>query len=169
MVLFYEIGWAGWYHSYTFAFYGLLQKACSTDAGGLSMVRSLGPVRHICHGFFLFFCSLTELRAVIQWVLSRNMVILKDQPSAQFIFHHCWSTWSLFLCLCLMTLVTNPILNIPTRALQRLCSCYICLLSWLQLVCEGETWRYLHVRVNLLWLRHRSQSSVLTANTHMNR
>lgn len=68
-----------------------------------------------------------------------------------------------------MTLVTNPTPNIPTRALQRLCSRYICLLSWLQLVCEGETWRYLNVRLDLLWLLHRSQSSVLTANTHMNR
>lgn len=68
-----------------------------------------------------------------------------------------------------MTLVTNPIPNIPMRALQRLCSRYICLLFWLQLVCEGETWRYLNVTANLLWLLHRSQSSVFTANTRMNR
>lgn len=171
MVLFCEIGWASWDHSCTFAFYGPLQKACSTDeGGGLSVVGGLGPVMHICH---VFIFSLIELRAVIQYVFFvffwRNMIMWKDQPATQFIFHHLRSTWSLFLCLCLMTLVTNPIPNIPTRALQRLCSRYICLLSWLQLVCEGETWRYLNVRLNLLWLLHRSQSSVLTANTYMDR
>lgn len=85
---------------------------------------------------FLF--SLRELRALIPYVLYTNMVISKDQLSAQFTFHHLWSTWSHFLCLCLMTLVTNPIPNIPTRALWRLCSRYICLLFWLQLVCVRE-------------------------------
>lgn len=62
--------------------------------------------------------------------------------------------------------VPNPILNIPMSALQGLCPHY---LSPPQVVCEEKRWRYLNVRVNLLWLLHRSLSCVVTANIHMNR
>lgn len=135
----------------------------------MSAVGSLEAVRHICHGFF---CCIVVFNRVEGCDLMRSLQKYgyRKKSTLLSIYLTSSSTHLIpFLCLCFMTLVTNPIPNIPTRALQQLCSGYICLLSWLQLVCEGETWRYLNVRVNLLWLLHRSQSSVLTANMHMHR
>lgn len=95
-------------------------------------LEARGPTRHICHVFcFLqeswgrwFYTFSTEiwLSQKINSLLNLPFIIFDrlDPP---------------FLCLCLVTLVTNPIPNIPTRALRRLCSRYICLLFWPQLVC----------------------------------